>query len=347
MEIQVRNSERSAFLQCRWKWWGSYVINRKVKREQTALRFGDLIHQSLEAFYKKGVVRGPKPAVTFRKLYQEQIEAADAFGLARSDSEWRDAEELGISMMEAYYEEYGKDDLYKVLACEQQFSAPIMDESGVLPLTVIGKPVMYVGKMDGVWQNRSNKNILICDHKTTAKISTSMLYMDEQASSYWTYGVDWLVAQGILKDASELRGMLYNFMRKAKPDERERNELGQCLNKNGTVSKQQPPKLFDRHTVWRDETDRSHIRQRIAQQVAEMQRARAGDMAIYKSPGLFNMNCNTCSFRDICELHETGSDWQEMMKLTTEKYDPYEDHKKETTNKQRTKQKTDRKQDEK
>ena len=315
--MQVRNSERTTFLQCRWKWYWSYDQCRKSNSQQTALRFGDLVHQALAAFYKKGVRRGPQPAKTFDKLYLEQIEAPDAFGLAHSDSEWRDARELGVTLLESYYKEYGKDDQYKILICEQEFSAP-----------VLGTDVMYVGTMDGVWQDRDTGHIHIVDHKTTKAIDTSMLYIDEQASSYWTYGVDWLISQGILKDASELRGMIYNFLRKAKPDSRQRDAAGLYLNKDGSVSKNQPAKMFERYITWRDEADRAAARSRISDQIKEIKKAKNGRLAIYKSPGLFNVNCRSCSFKDVCELHETGSDWEEMLRLTTSPYDPYEAHKK-------------------
>lgn len=289
-------------------------------RKSNALQLGDLIHQALEAFYKPGVKRGPRPATTYSKLLAGLSDG--------NDERFEEDAELGHEMLKGYYEEYGSDDLWKVLACEVPFSTPIKIRRDGKIKTI----ARYVGTIDGVWQNRSNKNILIVDHKTARAIDTSMLHVDEQAGSYWSYGLDWLVQKGYLDKSEDLSGMLYNYLRKAAPDKRPRSPEGLYLNKDGSVSRQQPAKLFDRRIIWRDTTDRKNIKQRIQEQVLEIIAAKSGDLAIYKSPGMFNSNCKACGIRDICELHETGSDYQAMQKLTMQKYDPYENHNKGSNN---------------
>ena len=48
---------------------------------------------------------------------------------------------------------------------------------------------------------------------------------------------------------------------------------------------------------------------------------------VYKTPGpLFMSNCKFCEFRDMCELHETGNDWEMFKEATYGNWDPYSDH---------------------
>jgi len=52
--------------------------------------------------------------------------------------------------------------------------------------------------------------------------------------------------------------------------------------------------------------------------------ARRGKLAIYKNPN--QMNCNGCGFRDICELHEVGADWESVRDATMQPWGPYDSH---------------------
>lgn len=226
--LTVRTSERSTWKRCRQQWAYAYLELLKPRTEAPALRFGGLIHKALELRYPPGIKRGPHPAKTFEKLFVEELrEAEETWGFRDSDGEWANALELGIAMMNAYVDRYGKDERYKVIASERTFKVPVLN-----PKT--GKVAFYyVGTIDGVWEDRQDKAKLLNDYKTTKNNPEDLDYLalDDQADAYWTWGVDALYAEGVLKPKDKLKGMIYTYLRKGMPDTRPVNAEGQRLNK--------------------------------------------------------------------------------------------------------------------
>ncbi len=358
----VRNSERSTFTNCYWQWDKSYNERLTPVVDAPALRFGSLIHEALEHRYPPGIKRGPHPAKTFAKLYEaELVEAEEVWGFRDGDGEWADAATLGEAMLNNYVDTYGRDEEWKVIASEMTFQVPVfaralrkLDGSvapakewndGLPPVgchvvacerTDKGAYHLYtsVGTMDGVWESRMDQTVLVNDYKTTksdpAKEAPGKAILDEQATAYWTWGVDWLELQGVLKKAQQQRlaGMLYTFLYKAAPDERPTNALGQSLNKDGSVSKQQPVDRFHRDVVYRDREQTTRARNRGVQQVVEMLWRRAGVLPIYKTPGTTfpSQVCKGCAFFDVCELDEIGQDYEPFLKSTMKTWDPYDAH---------------------
>jgi hypothetical protein len=150
--------------------------------------------------------------------------------------------------------------------------------------------------------------------------------MDEQVGAYWTFGPRWLRLHGYLKDDGDLDGILYNWLRKAiKKDDGQWDTLGRRLNKDGSISKRQPTAFFDRQLTFRGEFERNRVKQRVKQELRDMQLAIADpDRFVYKNPGpQFMPNCKFCSFRDMCELHETGNDWKPFRAAAFETWKPY------------------------
>lgn len=347
-QLLLRTSERSSFKRCRWAWDRGYNDLIKPQTAAPPLRFGSLVHKSLEKFYRPGVKRGPRPATTFLKLYEAELKEQTTFGFRDENGEWQDAGGLGVDMLEHYYETYGKDDEYEVVATEQPFQVPVFNDKGKIVF-------YYVGVLDGIWRHRPTRKLRLVDHKTAKAISTNHLALDEQAGAYWTYGAEWLLKKGLLKPKQRLDGIMYNFLRKAKRDERPRNPLGQYLNKPskavlveeygdkvkglgvddilikypkavalGEVSKSQPPDYFHRELVWRGDTDRERLRTRVLAEAREMRLIRKGSLEAYKSPG--QMTCGGCGYKDICELHEAGADWEGLAGDTMAEWDPYAEH---------------------
>jgi len=331
---QLRTSERSSFKRCRWQWYWGYVEERSPFTPKPALRFGSLIHRALAVYYKPGVRRGPHPAITFEKFYEEELKTQAQFGVrdVDQDDKWVEAGDLGVAMLNNYIDTYGKDDEWEVLATEKMGSWIVYDPDTFDPnhppeAQATAVPLFeYVFTLDGVWRSRRTKKLWIPDHKTTSanRVDTRYLRLDDQASAYWTWGVDWLYANGHLKSGQELAGMLFNYLRKSAPDDRPRNEKGQCLNKDGSVSKNQPSPYFVRQPVFRDEYERNETRERAVQEFKDMQAVRAGQAHPYKSPSM--MNCPHCWLLDICELHEVGADYMELVEGTSMVWSPYSDY---------------------
>lgn len=330
-EIQFRNSERQTFTTCPQKWWWAYVNRLRGDSTSLALLFGTLAHSAMEAFYLPGTKRGPRPAITFEKLYEEVSQELYYSVLKdrEGDGEWHDFGELGVELLTDYYETYGRDERWYVVGTEAPFRVPTMDRKTGLEFTV-------VGVVDGLWADRTTANkprkmkLYVADHKTTSDDPTKKdqaLQMDEQVGTYWSYGVDYYYKTGILHESDKLAGMIFNFLRKGRRDDRETNELGQALNKDGTVSKRQPVPRFHRSIVYRDRADGEMVRLRTEQQARMMHYMRQGKLPVTKTPGsLFHPHCNWCEFREMCELHEIGADWREFRDLTFKTWDPYEQH---------------------
>jgi len=310
----IRNSELSTYRQCRQKWEWAYLDGLKPLRNRPALAFGSLCHDVMERFYPPGIRRGGKPHELWEQVWAEYLEGGGEDFRAAGDIM---ASELGYEMMKNYWDEYGKDDQFKIIQPEQAFQIDIHDpETGRYICT-------FTGQMDAVVENRSTKKRGLFEHKTGASLDPfgAPLIMDEQAGTYWTLGAQYLVAKGLIK--GDLDFVLYNRLRKAMKDQRPQDAAGHYLNKNGTVSKQQPPPLFKREYTVRTQEDRQSVFERIIMQAKEMEMVRNGELGVYKNP---DKHCGYCEFRDMCEVHEVKSDWQAVRKNTMGRWDPYESH---------------------
>jgi hypothetical protein len=325
----IRTSERLVFNMCRFKWNLEFNSRIKPTTAAPALRFGTLVHAALAAWYIPGVKRGEHPAISFERLYNKELKTQTKMGFRDDDGTWHEAGQLGVAMLENYVDTYGKDEVWEVLVTEQPFRVIVEHEVRIdkWPHSRKEPWFEYVGVLDGVWRHRGNKKLWIPDHKTTAGIGNTTaqhLVLDDQAGAYWSWGVDWLYTNGYLQPKQKLAGMLYNFLRKAMPDERERNAKGQYLNKDGSVSAKQPSPYFLRQPIFRDEIDRQAARTRALLDKEEMELVQQGVLTAKKSPSM--LHCRGCWALDICEMHEAGHDWEELQEATTQSWDPYAEH---------------------
>jgi hypothetical protein len=177
--------------------------------------------------------------------------------------------------------------------------------------------------IDGLWYDREKGYIFLMDHKTAIAIQTQYLSLDDQATAYWTWGWDWMVQAGLVDPDVKPAGMMYNILRKAIKDERPQNKDGHYLNKDGSVSKQQPSPYFVRQPVFRDWKEREKARERVLIEYADMERIRKeGIEQAYKNPSQFT--CPSCWAFDICELDEVGAPGAEELKeAMTRSWEPY------------------------
>lgn len=377
--LTLRNSERGTFKKCRHQWQWTWRDGRQARTASTALRFGDLIHQALAAYYLPGFVRGPDPAETFERLYVEQAEnlAQQDFDVW-SDEKWAPALDLGIGMLNGYVARFlDQDAEYEILSSEQTFQTLLrlpapknLPKRYLTPVQGgVGRGrflVRVVGTFDGVWRERSNGRLHFKEFKTCSSISEDGLPLDEQASLYYTYGPKYLRKLGLLGERDDLSSIIYTFLRKAVPDEDAvRNAQGYKLNKPkkdtlvafanehglpvakktveelitdinaaghdayqlGEVSKLQDNPFFLRLPVYRDRAERTRLHSRVVAEAADLARARAGTIDLYKTPGPLHMpNCRFCSVKEACEVHEAGGDWQSVLSAITSKWDPYAAH---------------------
>lgn len=317
--LMIRNSERQSFLTCRQQWEWAWVERLRAPQQDTKLVFGDFVHRSLAAYYKPGRKRGPSPASTFEKICLAELE--DKSAVIWADEDYDNLVDLGVGMLERYVENWkDRDNEYSVVSSEQTFQLPIGKINGVR--------IVVVGTIDGVWRHLPSGKFRFVEHKTATSISRDALPMDEQVGTYWTYGPRWLRLQGILKNGQKLDGILYNWLRKAVPNPAQATDaLGRNINKDGTVSKRQPPPYFDRQLTFRGETEAERVKKRLRQIVTDIIDCREDPSKVYKNPGMqFMPNCKFCAYRDMCELEETGNDWQAYRDAAYGTWNPYEEH---------------------
>lgn len=320
MRVMLRTSERASYKTCRQQWQWKFNDRIRPTRTAPALTFGALMHAAFEIYYKPGRKRGLYLPDAFQKVWETSQERGF---LIYADGEPEDALELGIEMATNYVDRWGDEDHIEILWAEMPFELDMFDPKGRYLVT-------YVGKFDSVFKDHSKtpKQIGLFEHKTAAAIDTKHLALDEQAGSYWAFAGEYLQSLKVFRPGREIDFILYNFLRKAKRDRRPQDEAGHYLNKNGTISKNQPPPLFQRQPVYRSERDKENLLTRVKMEAWEMKQVRAGKLPIYKNPKLQwpDQHCNGCGFRDMCELHETGNDWIDIRDATMELHDPYEDH---------------------
>lgn len=376
-EIQrLRTSERRSFKTCpmQWQWaWREGLTLRRVYPD--ARWFGTGIHLALAERYKyRGLRRGRDVLKVWRDYVNGEVLSIRTvgnpeFGIGETpEAEWMDAQELGEIMLGGYLDLYGKDERWYNVAVEQTFEVIIprplyvgaQDGKTVLPL------VIYNGTFDGVRRDEWNDGALwLWENKTAAQIRLTHLSLDDQAGSYWAIAADWMNAQGIKFAGGQLHGIMYDFLRKGKPDtERTRDELGRIRNKPtkqhfydaleqfypdvasskntlndladladkhkltvyGDVSKVQGSPLFVREEVWRTAAERRTQIKRIQNEALHMEAMRTRALPLYKSPGM--NTCGGCDFKNMCELHEQNADWKEFRAEMYDVRDVYADHRK-------------------
>jgi hypothetical protein len=316
----IRTSERAVFKRCPQRWWWEYRQGYRQRSPQAdALWFGIGVHEALAKWYLKGKRRGPHPADTWQIWTGEEIAFAKTYLDDTFDEPvWMDAVELGTAMLEAYTDFYGRDLQWDIIAIEQPFKVRI---------TQYGKPVAYfASRWDGVLRDYNDGKVYLLENKTAAQINTAYLELDDQAGSYWAVASQLLRANGVLRDGERISGIIYNFLRKAKPDDRPVNEDGLHLNKDGGVSKKQPPQAFVRQLIERSPGEQRTQLERIADEVEIMNSLRAGTVPLTK---ITNKDCPRCPFWVPCTLHERGSDnYKTVLKNNFRISDPYADMRK-------------------
>lgn len=233
--LHMRTSERRSMRTCVQKWWWNSVEGLQSKRPATALWLGSAIHESLATWYQPGLKRQGPMEDPFLAYLEEQVDVATPVRNEDDELEYVSAKELGLEMLRNYQKEYGLDEHWQVLATEQPFQVTLPKPKNSIRN---GRPVVskrawmkYVGQIDGVYRDLRTNEIWLMEHKTAAQIITHHLPLDDQAGSYWAVATSILRKAGIIGPKEELAGIMYNFLRKAKADERPRNADGFVTNK--------------------------------------------------------------------------------------------------------------------
>lgn len=312
----VRSHERMDYKRCPTKWYFHWRLGLVSKTKTFgALDLGTWMHNGLADWYQEGTSRGGILAELVAHHSGVAITSAEREGATEAQLEKaEELQALALAMSDAYQTHYGGDLGVRVISAELplEFTFP----GSVLHRL---KPdLVYVDLNDDVW---------LMEHKTAASIRTEHLVLDDQARPYGAMAARSLERLGLLR-GRRFKGIMYNFMRKALPDEREANEKGQYLNKNGTVSKRQPPPLFVRHPVTMTKEGRRVTLERIRRETTEivdvtrqLRTKRLDPLDLPKTP---HRSCpRFCDYFTICHMQENGVDTQDFRKAQYIRQDPY------------------------
>jgi Zierdtviridae exonuclease len=323
----ITSTERADFKRCpkRWYWkWRLGLVPRK--KTFGALDFGQWKHTALANWYLSGTKRRAGLANLFERAATEAIDSSgvtDPDELQKSD----EMVSLGIEMAGAYQREYGMDPDINILAVELPLEFTFSNSEGLVLAVHKLKP-------DAVFSDQNN-DVWLLEHKTAKQIMTEHLPLDGQARPYGAMAEIALRKAGLIKPSQAFRGILYNFLRKALPDQRERNSAGQYLNKDGSVSKRQPPPYFVRKPVTMTRLEKRITLNRLREE-GEVITLRTleiltGELKPFNIPKTDHKSCaKTCPFFNMCVAEEQGIDIRDMMKLLYRKEDPYAYHKEST-----------------
>lgn len=369
----LRQSERGAFKRCNWSWYQAYVrgIQPLAERKDVA-DFGTLFHVALADYYQPGLKRGPHPAETWDRLSSGHVATLKVSEHADDEiiAKWVDFRELGLQLAEAYIERYQGDEHWDVLDAERRFKVTIPDVR--VPRREVDGRREYtamcnlVGTFDLCVRDLNDGYVKMVDHKTMGVIYTDHLVLDEQASTYIAVATHALREQGLIGPKDVVKGMEYNFIKRAPLDERPRDENGLARNKPlkahyaaacdflpgfnpkwkldemaafaaandigpiyGEVSANQSGDNFMRYFVPRTPKERQRQIVRISEEARVMDDVRHGRLPILKTP---TRECKWCNFFALCEIDEGGGDTEYFIETTMKKVDMYSDHREGAAN---------------
>lgn len=318
------------------------------------------MHLCMAEYYIPGKKRGVPLEETWEKFLKDSYELIRAQESGDGDADtYEKQRELGLDMIQQYYAKYGSDPHWDVISPEQRFRALI---PSLLDPTV---PVAEnVGTLDLVVRDMNDGSIRLVDHKNVASIQWLHLSIDDQAGTYIALGTHILRDMGLIGEKEAIKGMEYNFLRKAKADIRPMNAAGKRCNKPqkahfveqinasigndtltkkmtlvqlqnladeldlvvlGEVSEKQPAINLYRHWVPRTKGERNAQIRHIAADVQVMNLYRSGQLPITKNS---TEKCpHDCDFFDLCELAESDPRGaKELMDMAFSRRDPYHDH---------------------
>lgn len=329
----VRTSERNDHAHCPQMWEWGWLQGLKPVREPTWSVFGIAWHRAMEVRYPVGRRRGK--LVDCVDMFLESLDdLGRKVGVDINDLEEAEAErleekgrkvklvparELGPLMLEEYIKYYRDDRDWEVVHSEQTFQIDVPDPRDKSRILLV-----LAGTWDLLIWNRAKRRYELVDHKTAKQIpGWGYLDLDNQAGTYPWVAKEVLVHKGILTKKDNIRGIWFSFAKKSPPDPRPVNAAGESLNKDGTVSKMQPAKRFERYYSPRTVQQNVGQARRVQKQGLIMEGMRDGTLPIYKTP---NKDCERCAFFDMCTLEEQGDDWEFYRDEMYKYRDPYRDH---------------------
>lgn len=211
----IRTSERGDFKSCQFYWWHHWQNGLTGRRVPTWAWFGTAVHKALEVRYPIGLKRAGLPDVldAFVEAVGEETGRIWEKGGELDDEEVHDGKELGIAMLTGYVKHWGLDSRWQVIHTEQPFQIDVRDPRTDRLVAV------YCGTWDLFVWDRVDKVYRLVDHKTRAQFKKdwSFFNLNDQAGSYLWVAPEVLRHMGLLGPRDEIDGIVFNMLRKGKP----------------------------------------------------------------------------------------------------------------------------------
>lgn len=319
----IRSGERADWKRCQKRWYWAWRKGLVLRAAQFgALELGTWVHAAMAAWYGTGYQRAD---ASLQELFSleasENLAAATKMGAPEHVTEkGYELMSLGEAMMRAYQAKYRSDHALRILGVEVPLEFTFTNPAN-------GTLIIHKFKPDAVFADRENDAWLL-ENKTAASIRTGHLVLDDQARPYGAMAERSLRKLGIIKPKQRFKGILYNFLRKALPDERPVNAEGKSLNKNGSVSKTQPAALFLRKPITLTAKQKILTLHRVNREsiaITELsQKLRSGEVhpsTLHKTP---HRSCEKfCPFFNMCVVEEEGGNIDSMESTLYIRRDPY------------------------
>ena len=316
----IRQSERVDFKRCMKKWFWRWRMGLVPKQtEYGALILGTWMHTAMEWRYTG--VRFKSLEESFAVTADNGIREARAADIP--DYQMQKAQDLrvlGLGMAKGYDRKYGDDKDIRPIGAEIPLEYEIKDAGKTVAVHRLKPDLLYRNPLNEIW---------LLENKTAKQISVEHLPIDDQARGYASMSELALKQAGYLKPHEQVKGVMYNFLRKIMPDERPTNEKGQALNKNGSVSKTQRVPEFVRHPVVLSRQAKRIALHRLSNEavnITNMTKAiRAKELAPDDLMVTPHKSCpKLCEFFTMCVVAEQGGDVREMQRSMFNRRNPYE-----------------------
>ena len=332
---EIHITDMQTFLQCRRRWNWSSQMRMGLQRAfmPAPLFLGQGAHRGLDAYYKSDCdVDAALEHVG--KWVEEQKRKLHEFSDVYYNLEIESIDESHqlIRAMIAHYALWAPtiDAAYEMVSTEQKYSVPIFYES-----KRVVSPLRLAGRIDGVVRSKANGKLYLLEFKTTRSLySIDWVFNSIQGTAY-TWAATKLFGEPI-------GGVLYRMLRKKAP-------ANPRVLKNGTFSNAKSQdtsfawmkyaleqvalqKGTDPRILWtqcrelllhlRSEPNKFFTERMVTKTgpvLADLLRALRSvgrmmadpDVPIFTSPP-WNY-CNTCPFRDPCDLQDAGGDYKGVL----------------------------------
>ena len=360
--VHIRNSERGTLAKCPQRWWWAWREGLVPKETAKPLWFGTGIHLALAHYYGPGKKRRKDFIDVWRQYADEEAEYVRVNLGGLDEDVWMEARQLGEIMLSGYVKEYNHDRHWDVIATEQSFevSIPYLNGDGhfILNGTFDG---VYRDKNDNKIKLMEHKTAgtistghLPMDNQAgtywmvaqtvgrdqgwlgpkenISEITYNFLRKgmpDDRPKDAKGYATNKPTKQHYIDALDEY--VEWEVARTGRPKYPTVEVLEAMAADHGLVvlgdrSKNQPARLFERHPVRKTPAQRRKQLERMQDDVELMKMYVDGRLRITKHGG--RDTCPFCPFKEMCELHETGADWERFKQALYRPTDPYADHRK-------------------